>query len=677
MTYPTPDTLYNVGWRISDDFLSIEQLVRDEIKRNAAVLNELQRFELWATNLGLHHSGQSSLDYRLRDSDLVFNYALDLLYDLERALRQLKDSLTDYHGDIEISKDDTHPHINSDGRVLFSKEDSDEEDLSSYQKEAPTEAVFHNIVSTVDKLYRLAFKIRNPAMRFGLSKAASYSETDLETGRDLIKEFAILDIRHVQEIFRSFGHTDLDRFHYLIERLGKANTRRRQQFRYWQKRRAKYESSERPHQTKGTNIIGRPLKLVTNMQMVQPAPESSKPSTATWLNSDAINLDDNASAISSSSTFTSISNELNGDQAGIPPPPAVDLSAKEFECSFCCIICPRKTMATKAWESSGNEDILDSPSEVSDEAQIDSDSSGGPSISIVSADSDKLDTAGTGMIDLNAMDNNGQTALQRAARNGHEDVLRQLLNTGEVDLNAKDEHGRTPLSWAAGNGHEDVLRQLLNTGEVDLNAKDAHGRTPLSWAAGNGHEDVLRQLLNTGEVDLNAKDAHGRTPLSWAAGNGHKDVLRQLLNTGEVDLNAKDEHGRTPLSWAAGNGHKDVLRQLLNTGEVDLNAKDEHGRTPLSWAAGNGHEDVLRQLLNTGEVDLNAKDEHGRTPLSWAAGNGHKDVLRQLLNTGEVDLNAKDEHGRTPLSWAAGNGREAVIKLLLDTGPRPFLEEGA
>ncbi|CAI7592043.1 unnamed protein product [Penicillium glandicola] len=193
MTHPT-DSLYKVGWRISDEFVSIERLAGDELEHNPAVLNELQRFELWAINLGLYHSGHSSLDYRLRDSTLVFGYSLDLLHDLERALRQFKDALTE----INFPRDDTSLHIGSNDEVLLREEDSDEEDLSSYQMEAPTEALFLNIVSTVDKLYRLAFKIRNPAMRFGLSKATSYSEMDPDTGRDLIKEFAILDIRHAK-----------------------------------------------------------------------------------------------------------------------------------------------------------------------------------------------------------------------------------------------------------------------------------------------------------------------------------------------------------------------------------------------------------------------------------------------------------------------------------------------
>lgn len=48
--------------------------------------NEFQRFESWASNLGLYHTGHSSLDYRFRDSPILFEYTVDLLKDFEGTL---------------------------------------------------------------------------------------------------------------------------------------------------------------------------------------------------------------------------------------------------------------------------------------------------------------------------------------------------------------------------------------------------------------------------------------------------------------------------------------------------------------------------------------------------------------------------------------------------------------
>jgi ankyrin repeat protein len=313
--------------------------------------------------------------------------------------------------------------------------------------------------------------------------------------------------------------------------------------------------------------------------------------------------------------------------------------------------------------------------------------------------------------DPNSKDTNDQTPLSWAARNGHEGVVKLLLNTGKVDVDSKvTKYSQTPLSWAARNGHESVVKLLLSTGKVDVDSKDTeygqtpllwafkHGRkgtfkllfntsevdvdseddavysrTPLLWAATNGHEGVVKLLLNTSKVDVSLKDTkYGQTPLWWAARNGHEGVVKLLLDTGKFDVDLKDDtvYSRTLLLWAATNGHEGVVKLLLNTGKVNVNLKDRTDQTPLSLAATNGHEGVVKLLLNTGKVDVNLKDSSDQTSLSWAARNGHEGVVKLLLDTGKVDVDSKDdtEYGQTPLSWAAENGHEGVVKLLLNTG---------
>jgi hypothetical protein len=85
-------------------------------------------------------------------------------------------------------------------------------------------------------------------MRLGLSKAMKYCEIDPQTNIDLIKVFEHHDRLHVEELFRLSRHPAPapDPNHYLVKRLAKANTRRRQQFRYWKKRRPTYEILQRP-----------------------------------------------------------------------------------------------------------------------------------------------------------------------------------------------------------------------------------------------------------------------------------------------------------------------------------------------------------------------------------------------------------------------------------------------
>ncbi|OCK96438.1 uncharacterized protein K441DRAFT_552403, partial [Cenococcum geophilum 1.58] len=104
------------------------------------------------------------------------------------------------------------------------------------------------------------------------------------------------------------------------------------------------------------------------------------------------------------------------------------------------------------------------------------------------------------------------TGVHLAAIFGLDDITIALLKH-EYDPDPKDTSGRTPLSWAAGNGHEAVVKLLLEIEKVDADSKDSNGQTPLSWASGNGHEAVVKLLLETKKVDVDSNDSYGRTPL--------------------------------------------------------------------------------------------------------------------------------------------------------------------
>jgi len=187
------------------------------------------------------------------------------------------------------------------------------------------------------------------------------------------------------------------------------------------------------------------------------------------------------------------------------------------------------------------------------------------------------------------------------------EILLQSCDNNDL----KDSLGGTPLLWAAWNGHEAVVKMLLDTEKVDVNSKNIYGRTPLLWAARYGHDAVVKMLLDTEKADVNSKDNYSWMPLSWASRNGHEAVVKMLLNTEKADINSKDKYGRTPLSWAAKNGHEAMVKMFLDMEEADVDLKDIYGQTPLSLAAENGHEAVVKMLLNTEKADVNSKDNDG------------------------------------------------------------------
>ena len=274
---------------------------------------------------------------------------------------------------------------------------------------------------------------------------------------------------------------------------------------------------------------------------------------------------------------------------------------------------------------------------------------------------------------------------------GIAEVAIDLIRAGRWDVNERDSAGLTPLIWAARYGHEEVVKLLLEQTDTQPDIPDTrYGRTALSWAAGNGREGVVglfltRLLVNSGSqgrvweiilqvmgvifgkkyVNPDRPDSGGRTLLSWAAGNGHDEVVKLLLECKDVSPNRPDKNSRTPLLWAAHNGHDGAVKLLLGREGVSPDMPDNQGRTPLSLAASNGHDGVVRLLLGEEGVSLDRLDNNGLSPLSLAAWNGHDGIVKLLLGREGVSPDMPDNQGRTPLSWAAARGHGGAVKLLL------------
>ena len=111
-----------------------------------------------------------------------------------------------------------------------------------------------------------------------------------------------------------------------------------------------------------------------------------------------------------------------------------------------------------------------------------------------------------------------------------------------------DDEGNTPLSLAAIEGHEPIVKLLLNRQDVNPDKPDNEGRTPLWWAASQGHELVVRQLLSREDVNPDVPDNHDVTPLCDASTSGHERVVRQLLDRGDATPRELDNEGNTPPS---------------------------------------------------------------------------------------------------------------------------------
>ena len=124
--------------------------------------------------------------------------------------------------------------------------------------------------------------------------------------------------------------------------------------------------------------------------------------------------------------------------------------------------------------------------------------------------------------DINAVSNNGETAVVRAA--GETATVKALLEKGA------DEELGAPLIRASYAGYVDTVKVLLEKG-ANPNAELLNGDTPLIAAAvQSGSKDVVEQLIAAG-ADVNHKNKQGKTPEILALESNHSDLAQLLKRT--------------------------------------------------------------------------------------------------------------------------------------------------
>ncbi|KAL8877743.1 MAG: hypothetical protein Q9198_004297 [Flavoplaca austrocitrina] len=259
---------------------------KDEVSA-ASWIDELGRLRIWAGNVGAHQTGSSSLEFRLRDSSHIWDEVTNLLTDLERLLAEAQEYISaEDHGSDTSSTDDS----------------SDEESTTELQ------ALYGEVVTIVQCLYKLAMIIRNPAQHDFLAESYKTDTTAFEP----------FDEQHV---CNKFPQAEKE----LILRLAKALTRRRGYLKY----RARHS-----------------MKLEKGLEDIQIGGASISETTASVMPAQLVDCNETSSdsGISQTSYAKSI---LAGGSITVPPPPKGSLAGNSFPCPYCHFIINPAT--THAW----------------------------------------------------------------------------------------------------------------------------------------------------------------------------------------------------------------------------------------------------------------------------------------------------------------------------------------
>ena len=229
------------------------------------------------------------------------------------------------------------------------------------------------------------------------------------------------------------------------------------------------------------------------------------------------------------------------------------------------------------------------------------------------------------------------TALMVAAGKGLNNIIKPLIKPliekGKVD--DQDILGETALMWAARNGHTETVKLLVEIGDANVNHVSNYGMTALMLAAEKGHIETVKKLIEKGAV-VNIENNDGNTALMLAAANGHIETVKKLIEKGaNVNIENKDRNTALIIVIIAEKGHIEIdkvleIVEVLIAAGADVDAKDRMNNTALMYAAGVGHTEIVKLLIEKG-ADVTIKNIYGNTALYFAEIAKQDDDIKKLL----------------------------------------------
>ncbi len=258
----------------------------------------------------------------------------------------------------------------------------------------------------------------------------------------------------------------------------------------------------------------------------------------------------------------------------------------------------------------------------------------------------------------------GMTALLYAAREGHFDSAKALVEAG-AKINQVSGDLYSPLVMAITNGHLDLAQYLVDHG-ADPNLATNAGLPALyavidvQWAPHAWFPQPSTEQEKTSYLDLmKSLIDHGA---KVNAQIDEKLWFRSFTN----DFTWVDPAGATAF-WRAAQSSDTAAMKLLVQHGADPKLATKSGDTPLHAAAGIGWAanwsvnapvpliDAVKYCVELGN-DVNAVDNRGYTPLHGAAYLGNNEMIEYLVSKG-ANVKAKSKAGDTVADLANGPTR--------------------
>ncbi|KAI5810624.1 hypothetical protein BZA77DRAFT_347635 [Pyronema omphalodes] len=660
------------------------------------------QLQVWAENVGAHRrNSKLSLDYKLREASRYRAHVKVLLVDLKVVLEEALGLLT---GELKPPQKNDSAGSNEPGATdddSDSSDDEPEEDVIT----ATADEVGHSISS----LFRLTANIQNLASRDRMERIERID----------VSAFGPYDINHVRD---KYGLADDAQ--YLIERLGKANTKRRQLLKYNEQHHDKIAGRRRddtgnPGDTESTageepdhqdekgkgverqDMVGfseedysfgeGPTTMQTTVSTVY---EGNVPSSFEYHERD----DDARSetGFTETSYATSAGPTSSSDKLRVPAPPN-GYSDEPFQCPYCFKIVTNQGSNYMSWQKHVFRDIRPYVCTFRNCSQASRLYSSRHEWFHHEREFHRREWACEHCDEVSSSSQDFKDHITKR----HRHLLRIESIAVLVDRSERVVESSQPcplcpetltpkrlqrhlgkhmqqialfvLPGSLQEDEEEEGENVEETKDEDIDDEDDNG----SAGSDNGSQESGSKVEDDGGESPDLLSDSKKDPTECeivvskeeffaAAKSGDTEIVKAALQQRHFDVNAID-HGssfkRTALMSACYHQREEVAHLLLDHKKILVNLQDETEWTGLMYACWKGLDSVVAKMLARDDIQVNLQDNHGRTALMWACQYGHESLAAQLLARDDIDTRLKNGWGKTAYDLCDGISAELTEQL--------------
>lgn len=208
---------------------------------------------------------------------------------------------------------------------------------------------------------------------------------------------------------------------------------------------------------------------------------------------------------------------------------------------------------------------------------------------------------------------NGENILHALVKKQNQHEVIQYFLTKGIDVNELDEDGNTVLMDATAVNRDTALIALLLPKIKNINQANQTGMTALTYAVRNNSPEMIAYLINKG-ASVNAIDKKGNNlayyvidayrPQAGPAAAKDLEAKLSLLKKHGLDIGAPQQDGNTLYHLAIAKNNIDLFKNLQSL-NIDINAKNKEGMTVLHKAALIAKDDAMLKYL----IALGAKKD--------------------------------------------------------------------